>query len=252
MLLFQTQTSPPHPFPTPRIINSLLPNSQCICIMTSCICSPLLIPGTHYLTLCYLVFKWLWSSFFLFRNSCLPSIQTYWKPGASSDLRWPRLPQSLAWVNVVYLWLHTTSLQSVPKILVTVKQSTPLVLSEPLVGGSSFAFVKDEALASVCRLLWSLLSFQLPFFSSASLLQRVHKGCSCHLNLAGMFLPGGWLTFSPGVLKWKSFLTILYLELNPFLPCSSGMFYFSPGNLTLSMTMCVFSSYFLYKLIHAH
>lgn len=30
------------------------------------------------------------------RNSCLPSIQTYRKPGTSSDLWWPRLPQSLA------------------------------------------------------------------------------------------------------------------------------------------------------------
>lgn len=131
------------------------------------------------------------------RNSCLPSIQTYRKPGTSSDLRWPRLPQSLAWVNVVSLWLHTTSLQSVPKILVNVNQSLPLVLTEPFVGDSSFVFVKDEALARVCRLLWNLLSYQLPFFPSALLLQRAHKGCSSHLNLAGMFLPAMAGSLSP-------------------------------------------------------
>lgn len=184
------------------------------------------------------------------RNSCLPSIRTYWKPGASSDLRLPRLPQSLAWVNVVSLWLHTTSLQSVPKILVNVNQSIPLVLTEPFVGGSSFVFVKDEALTSVCRLLWSLLSYQLPFpphlLHYCRELTRV-PAISILLACSSLL----WrLTFSPGVLKWKSFLTILYLKLNPFLPYSSGMFYFSPGNLTLSMTMCIFSSYFLYGLTH--
>lgn len=179
------------------------------------------------------------------RNSCLPSIQTYRKPGASSDLRWPRLPQSLARVNVVSLFAHHL-MSECPEDPgdCQAEHATRAWLEAPLL------FLSKMKLASVCRLLWSLLSFQLPFFSSASLLQRAHKGCSYHLNLAGMFLPGGWLTVSPGVLKWKSFLTILYLELNPFLPCSSGMFYFSPGNLTLSMTMCVFSSYFLYGLTH--
>lgn len=196
----------------------------------------------------YLVFKWLWSSFCLVLpilgiHACPPSRLTGNLAPVliSGGLGYHSLLPELMW----YLCLHTTSRQSVPKILVTVKQSTPLVL-----GWRLLLSLSKMKLASVCRLLWSLLSFQLPFFSSASLLQRAHKGSSCHLNLAGMFLPGGWLTFSPGVLKWKSFLIILYLELNPFLPCSSGMFYFSPGNLTLSMTMCVFSSYFLYGLTH--
>lgn len=150
------------------------------------------------------------------RNSCLPSIRTYWKPGASSDLRLPRLPQSLAWVNVVSLWLHTTSLQSVPKILVNVNQSIPLVLTEPFVGGSSFVFVKDEALTSVCRLLWSLLSYQLPFPPpSASLLQRAHKG-SCHFNLAGMFLPAMAAHFLPWSLKMEVFPNHTLFKVEPF------------------------------------
>lgn len=150
------------------------------------------------------------------RNSCLPSIQTYRKPGTSSDLRWPRLPQSLAWVNVVSLWLHTTSLPSVAKSLVNVNQSTPLVLTEPFVGGSSFVFVKDEALARVCRLLWSLLSYQLPFFHLLLYHRELTRvapaiwislGCSSLLWLAH-FLPWG--------LKMEVFPNHTLFKVEPF------------------------------------
>lgn len=134
--------------------------------------------------------------------SCTPHVGNSWKSGTSSDLQWPRATtvSCLSWCGISLIAHHLTS--ECPEDPGEC-HSMPLLFTEPFVGGSSFVFVKDKAPASICRLIQSLLSYLLPFFSSvlgtmALLLWKgTHKGCSCHLNFAGMFLPAMAGSLSP-------------------------------------------------------